>query len=757
MAGRRALATFLTVGAVAALSLVVPDARAASSPPLDAAAGQVLVGLGSQLDAADVAELAGARTAKPLPYRPDVLLLEVEVGAERDIARRLQTDERVRWAAPNHIARAAAAPTDPLYQRQWHLAPRTTALGSSNWQPVHGTVTGRGVIVAVIDSGVTPNEDLDGMLVGIDFVDDDASPTDANGHGTHVAGTIGQSTDNGIGVAGVATDARVLPVRTLDATGAGLFSDVISGMSFAVQNGAKVLNLSIAGASDGGICDAVQRAKDAGVVVVAAAGNEAGPVKYPAACPAAIGVSATTRAGQLAPYSNRGPQVTLAAPGGDNGADTDLDGAPDGILQYSSSGTRSGYLYYAGTSMATPHVAGAVALLLETNPALRPDDVRSILTSTAFDLGAPGPDTSFGAGALDVAAAVAAAAQAPPPPPVVVQPEEPTETLPPPPAPSAPNGGGTQPTPETQPSTDADTSRVAGTDRFATSAATSRAAFSGGAERVYLASGRTFADALAAGAAAGSAPGPILLTDTCSLPSVIEEELRRLGPGEVIITGGEAAICSVVASQAAVAAGAPVRRVAGVDRYATAAALSRELAQPGGTAYLASGAVFADSLGGGAAAAAAQGSLLLTAPCALPEPTRAELERLQPKTLVVIGGEGAVCRDVLDAAKKASGSDEVRRVAGADRFTTSAMLTAGAKSGGAVVLASGEQFADGLSAGGLAAPQASPLLLVPACRVPDSVRDAVARLEPERVVVIGGQSAVCDAVLHELGAAAAGS
>src|SRR5439155_14897230 len=156
-----------------------------------------------------------------------------------------------------------------------------------------------------------------------------------------------------------------------------------------------------------GSCAAIAQAVSQGATVLAAAGNDAGAVAYPAACPSAVAVSATTLQALPASYTNTGPQIALAAPGGDNGADVDHDGNPDGILQYTFVNGKGGYYFMSGTSMAAPHVSGAAALLLQRKPSLTPAQVRDALTRTALDLGAPGRDPQYGAGLLDIAAAVA--------------------------------------------------------------------------------------------------------------------------------------------------------------------------------------------------------------------------------------------------------------------------------------------------------------------------------------------------------------
>ena len=230
------------------------------------------------------------------------------------------------------------------------------------------------------------------------------------------------------------------------------------------------------------------------------------------------------------------------------------------------------------------------------------------------------------------------------------------------------------------------------------------------------------------------------------------DELARLSPGEVVVVGGERAVCTQVAVQAALKAQTTYRRIAGADRYATAGALAAEGWTNASTVYLASGAGFADALGGGAAAAQADAPLLLAGTCALPDTTRDQLTKLHPSRVVVLGGASGVCDAVLEQVRTATNA-EVTRVAGADRYDTSASLAALGWPGTSpvVFIASGTNFPDGLAAGPLAAVRGAPLLLVAPCSLPDPVRTAVSRLDPERVVVLGGTSSVCETVNGELG------
>jgi serine protease len=333
----------------------------------------------------------------------------------------------VELAEPNFLVHADFSPDDPLFRYQWHLkadqvnAPRT-------WDIQEGKAE---VAVAVVDSGIAyedfgpyrkaPDWGDTEFLQGYDFVNGDTHANDDDGHGTHVASTIAEGTDNGQGVAGLAFRCTLLPLKVLDNEGNGAFFDVADGIDFATNYSdaqgrkVKVINLSLGGPDPSETAKAaIDRAVAAGIVVVAAAGNDGTQgVQYPAAYPNVIAVGATDLRKQRAFYSDYGPEISVVAPGGDIDRDDDGDGYPDGILQQTFDGDSArqglyddfGYYFFDGTSSATPQVAATAALLVAQG-ITSPEAVRKAIESTALDLGPPGRDDETGYGLIQPAAAL---------------------------------------------------------------------------------------------------------------------------------------------------------------------------------------------------------------------------------------------------------------------------------------------------------------------------------------------------------------
>jgi hypothetical protein len=318
--------------------------------------------------------------------------LAVDAAAGRQLAGRWRRDHAVVAAAVDHRLHTTGTP-DPLAAQQWALT--TLRAGEV------GTATGQ--VVGVVDTGVDASHpDLAGVVLpGTDIVDGGDGWTDPNGHGTHVAGIVAAVADNGIGGAGLAQGAQILPVRVMAADGSGWDSDAAQGMVWAVDHGATVINLSFGGPDPSPVMDtAVKYALGKGVSVVVAAGNEGqagNPVEWPAADPGVIAVGAVDSAGVRPGWSSSGAQLALVAPGVRITSTVPVSAADP-----------SGYATWDGTSMAAPFVSAAAALLRHAQPTLSAAGVRKRLMDTADDLGPLGVDPDYGAGLVDVVAAEAA-------------------------------------------------------------------------------------------------------------------------------------------------------------------------------------------------------------------------------------------------------------------------------------------------------------------------------------------------------------
>ena len=296
-------------------------------------------------------------------------------------------------------------------------------------------------------------------------------------------------------------------------------------------------------------------------------------------------------------------------------------------------------------------------------------------------------------------------------------------------------------------------SRYAGVDRYGTAAAVSAASFAPGVPVAYLATGRNFPDALAAGAAAARARGPVLLVTETGVPAATAAELARLRPATIKVVGGTTVVpAAVLDALRRYATSGTVVRIAGANRYATAARISAEAFSPGvGTAYVATGSNFPDALAGVAAAGTTGGPILLTPRDSLHPDTRAELARLRPAHIVVLGGTAVVSATVASQLAVYATAGSVSRLAGADRYLTAAAVSNGTfATADTVFIATGSNFPDALGGGAVAGRDRAPLLLVPSGSVPASVAAELRRLDPARVVVLGGTSAVSSGVATQI-------
>ena len=330
----------------------------------------------------------------------------------------------VAYAERDAMAHTATPPNDSLWSYQWSFfnagSPSGTSTSNFGVEAEAAWTTngadGTGVVVAVVDSGVAYENfgafalapDLNGrpFVSPYDAVTGDGHANDENSHGTHVSGTIGQVTNNALGCAGIARACTIMPVRVLDAAGSGAHAWIANGITHAVNNGAKVINMSLGGgAGSTTLQNAVVAAANAGLTICAAPGNTSRKgVQYPAAYSQCIAVGATRFDGNRSRYATYGTGIDVVAPGGDTSVDQNGDGYADGILQQtfaSGAPTSFGYYFFQGTSMATPHVSAVAALVRQRHPTWTAAQVRSAIESTCTDRGTAGYDTTYGYGIVN--------------------------------------------------------------------------------------------------------------------------------------------------------------------------------------------------------------------------------------------------------------------------------------------------------------------------------------------------------------------
>ncbi len=355
--------------------------------------GRLLAGLRDSADPVVLGRTLLAHRASLRRRDRAVATLEIPEQASAAILASLRQSGLFEYVEPDYYGRTASDPDDPSYRSQWHLRRIVSPLA---WSLTTGSDS---VVVAIIDSGVYGRHpDLASKLVpGWNFVRGNADTSDLMGHGTAVAGTVAAATNNGIGVAGVNWRSRIMPLVVVDETDYAAYSDIAAGIEYAVDHGARVINVSIGGPNSSYTLQrAVDYAWSKGALVFASAMNQGVSDRYyPAACAHAIAVSATDANDRLASFSNFGNWIALAAPG-------------TGILSTADGG---GYGYWNGTSFASPIAAGVAALVLAVNPALTNAEVLAILQKTADRPAgaAPAPDSYYGWGRVNAYGAVLAA------------------------------------------------------------------------------------------------------------------------------------------------------------------------------------------------------------------------------------------------------------------------------------------------------------------------------------------------------------
>lgn len=780
-----ALAVVLTAALVAGVPAVAAPGTAQPAP----AAERLIVtwrGPGGEGRVRAALTTMGLDVARPL-YGGG-FLVDVPAGAEAlAVAERLGRLPGVAAAEPDRPVSAlwsGGTPDDPFF------------LDGTQWGPwriqaedAWSVARGEGVTIAIVDTGVDlAHEDLADRLWanpgevpgngvdddgngfvddvrGWDFVNNDADPRDDNGHGTHCAGIAAAATDNARGIAGMAPGARIMAVKVLDSRGSGSTATLAEGISYALDNGADIISVSIGGPTGASVLHAaVRRAAAAGVPVVVAAGNEGGAVLYPAAYAESLCVGASDADDVRASYSNFGPALDVLAPGG-----------TPGKAIYSTV-RNNGYDFKIGTSMATPHVAGVAALLKGERPGLSAEAVDHLLSETALRPGGYGWDQYYGhglvqaRGALDLMLADAT-------PPV----SEVTTELAPPEGVlvriqaedvglgvdridwwlddgtrgSGPQAEVTYPGWRTFSWTAADLAGNREETRSVSFEVTdtlppvtvsdAKSVYYGGSAVITLtATDRGIGVAQTSWSLDGgpAVHGMRVTVGTTGDHVLSFRSVDLLGHVEETRTAGFRVYGS-----------AEVGRISGVDRYATSVAASKSAFADGSvaTAVLASGRDFPDALAASGLAGAVGGPVLLTRPDRLPPEVLAELKRLGVRSVVLVGGDAAIQPQVAESLTGAGLA--VERVSGADRYETAVAVAGriGRETGSPARLtfiARGDDFADALAVAPAAYRRMAPVLLTRPSSLPGSTRAALAADPATEIVVAGGPGAIGDGVLE---------
>lgn len=719
--------------------------------------------------------------------RGDLVRLTLLPGQSRShVEQKISTwPDVIRWGEPIPYY-ALSLPTDPYYGRanlwaeernQWYI-PQIQA--NEAWD----LAKGQSIVVAVLDTGLDlKHPDLQGQWVqGYNEKDPSSPPQDDHGHGTHVSGIIAATMNNRIGIAGIAPSSTIMPVKVFDNSGEGDDMDIATGIRWAADNGANIINLSLgegtksSGSFDNSVYinEAIQYAHSKGILVIAAAGNDGvGTLSYPASLPGVLSVAATTVKNELTHFSNYGRPLSLKAPGSK-------------ILSTYPLALSDGYVYLWGTSMAAPMVSAVAALIWSANPTWTSTQVSRKLLASATDPQKKGWTETQGFGLVNAINGVLPTIEVESPLPnayiqqlnqvkarfdslTMVQAESVKISM----------NGTLLPTTMNQNVANASLTgeltsglhtielsyldisgkarsyawtfevqtqglpdRLAGEDRIATSLAIAQNGWPNGADTVFLAGYDGWPDALASIPLAFQANAPVLLTHNDWLDPRIHTGLSKLQPTHIIILGGSGVIKdSLVQTLQQLVPKATIERIGGQNRYATAALIAERLKSTSGQTVLASGLNFADALAAAPFAARQGIPILLTNPYSLPVETQNAYTALRIEETYAIGGQGVISESLLKTLQNA------QRYGGNDRYATAAVVNQqlmGTSTNGLYFVTNGESFPDALSIAVLAARTGAPLLPVLKDAIPIATAQYVHSLTtpPLQKIAVGGTSVV---------------
>lgn len=632
-----------------ALSLIGIGTMAQAQGPTENPADRVIVKLREQAAMEGAAAAQKVATAKTGDGQ--IVTLEVPQGQSvESFMAELSKQGHIEYVEPDHRVELAAIPGDPFYAGyQYHHR----LIGSeSAWDKTTGKAD---VLVAIIDDGFDLlHPDLKGRIVSpFNIITGKPGSVSVEIHGTHVAGLIAGNVDNELFGVGVAPSTSIMPIDVFDGED-GFISDVAAGVYHAVDNGADIINMSLVAYSDTNVLrEAVQYAHSKNVLVVAAAGNDGiSSPYYPAAYQEVLSVASTDAADKRSDFSNFGKTIDIAAPG-------------TGVFSIFPDESFGGM---DGTSMSTPIVSGAAALLKANEPKLSNTDIAGRLMLTAKDLGTAGKDVYYGHGRLNIDRAL---------------------TL------------------------DAShwSNRLAGSSRYDTAVAISKAGWSS-ASTVIIATGTDFPDALAGGPLAYKENAPILLTKGDALHPAAAAEIRRLKPGKAILLGSNGALSATVEQQVGQLVNG-VERIGGKTRYETAALIAKKITSD--RAVVSNGQNFPDVLSVSPYAAKNGIPILLTRTGTLPAETKAALAGKD--STIVTGGTSAVSNAVMAQLPGA------KRYGGTSRYDTGKLINQGLPMGKQkAFIATGTNFPDALAGSVLAAKKDAPILLTAANSIPSPTK-----------------------------------
>ncbi len=667
-------------------------------------------------------------------------------GTASDLIDKYLASSKVDFAETNGLVKAFIVPNDPFYLKQWALS-RVNA--SEGWDVTQGSNT---VKIAVVDTGVLKTHpDLSAKVIGgYDFANKDSDATDDNGHGTHVAGIAAAATNNSTGIAGVAWNCLIMPVKVLDAYGSGEWFDVADGIVYAADQGANVINLSLGGYFySKTLHSATNYALEKNCVVVAATGNDgANLISFPAAYPGVIAVGATeeTTVGSnkvegRANFSNygygnmeEGGSLDVVAPGVD-------------ILStyfYTTTATvESTYTLLSGTSMASPHVAGLAALILSKFPSASRGQVENIieLTANSSDLVNGGPTSTlpnleYGYGRIDLKKALSLSTATE----YYLDTYEPNDT---------PNQANEIDIINGSASIASYIGNQSDTDFYSFTAPVSgylTARLSNIPSRtnynlyLYFAPSSGIRDEIVASSTSGG-------TTEERLTYYLEEGKKYYLEVRCIYGFSKSPYSLDISLSPSPPSliGQVTDRLGDLTRYLTSIKLSQKAFPYADKVVLTTGENFPDSLCAAPLAFYKGSPILLTRKSFLPEIVLNEIKRLEPNEVIIVGGTGAVSNNVRDKLK--SEGFNITRIGGADRYYTSAMVASAIGSPlKKAVIATGENFSDALAISSYAAKNRIPILLVQKYSIPYKIKEQLRKLSITNTIIVGGTGVVSSSV-----------